>query len=245
MDSPLKIVTFNIQAAIGTLALSHYVTRAHRQLFDNNAKQSLLNDISDYISAYDIAFLQEVDLGGRRAGFLCQVDLLSSAAKFADYAVQENRVVRHLSRHGNAILSQHALHDVTDIKLPGRVQGRGAISARIQRHEPVTLVNLHLSLGERDQIIQLDYIADQLDPNENIIVCGDFNCAPTSKPIQRFAKALSLTPLTSNECKTYPSWKPRQALDHILASKGMDSENIKVDEIILSDHRPVTAEVRV
>jgi len=164
---PLKLITYNIQAAIGTKAYSQYVTQARLQLFHSKSKMKTLQNISGMISDYDVACLQEVDLGGRRSGFKSQVDeiLLASDHEFA--SVQENRTVGNISRHGNAILSKYPQSDICDLKLPGKRAGRGAILAKIDAPQPFYVLNVHLSLGRADHMKRLTTPADKTYPSWN------------------------------------------------------------------------------
>jgi endonuclease/exonuclease/phosphatase family metal-dependent hydrolase len=74
---PLKLLTWNIQAAIGTARFSDYLTRAHRQVFHTQAKASTLDTIAETVRGADLVCLQEVDLGGRRAGYRCQANAIA------------------------------------------------------------------------------------------------------------------------------------------------------------------------
>jgi len=240
---PLKIVTYNIQAAIGTQAYRQYITRINRQVFDSKAKLKTLKSIADFASAYDVACFQEVDLGGRRSGFKCQVDHLLSLSDFEHMSRQENRVVGNISRHGNAILSKHPLTEICDLKLPGRHAGRGAIIARVEGAKPFYVLNVHLSLGEADQLLQIEYLCDHAPSDAPLIVMGDFNCNAASRPIGLLREALGLIAVTTAEDKTYPSWNPRKGFDHILASKHFILDEKAVLDVRNSDHRPVSAEL--
>ncbi len=238
---PLKLITYNIQAAIGTKAYSQYVTQARLQLFHSKSKMKTLQNISGVISNYDVACLQEVDLGGRRSGFKSQVDeiLLSSDYGFA--SVQENRTVGNISRHGNAILSKYPQSDICDLKLPGKRAGRGAILAKIEAPKPFYVLNVHLSLGRADQIMQVEYLAEHAPKDQPVIITGDFNCGASSLPLSALASLLEMKRLTTPADKTYPSWNPRKDLDHILVSKHFSVQDIAVERAGYSDHLPVTS----
>lgn len=238
---PLKIVTYNIQAAIGTKAYRQYVTQINKQLFHTKRKGKTLAAIADFTSDYDIALLQEVDLGGRRSGFECQVDHLLNLSNFEHMSRQENRVVGNISRHGNAILSKYPQGDVEDLKLPGKRAGRGAIVARVDGPKPFHVLNVHLSLGEADQMEQIDFLVRNAPSDRPLVIGGDFNCGASSKPIQALSDGLNMTVLTSPEHKTYPSWSPRKDFDHLLVSKHFSVKEVDVKDVRYSDHRPVNA----
>ena len=238
----LKIISYNIQAAIGSEAPSHYVTRVHRQFLHTKAKDDILRKVGKTIEPYDIACLQEIDLGGRRSNFESQVKGLFAATTFTDATFQENRVVRKISRHGNVILSRQEMDDAHDLKLPAKMGGRGALIAcyPLTDTEHLTVVNLHLSLGEAEQVYQLEHLADEIDDHRHVVVCGDFNTFPTSPSVKSLIKACKLK-YPGRAKATYPSWGPRHALDHILVSNHIKVENYGPLKARHSDHLPVAA----
>ena len=242
----IKVVSYNIQAAIGAAAPSHYVTRIHRQFLHTKAKSDILEKVGKTIEPYDIACIQEIDLGGRRAGFESQVDGLFAATSFTDATFQENRTVRKISRHGNLILSRKEMGDAHDLKLPARMGGRGALIAcyPLSATEHLTVVNLHLSLGEEDQTYQLEHLADELKGHSHIVVCGDFNTFPTSPSVKGLMRERNLK-YPGKAKATYPSWAPRHALDHILVSRHIGVDRYGPLKARHSDHLPVAATLTV
>jgi len=237
----LKIISYNIQAAIGTKAYSQYLTKFNRQVFNSKAKAKTLKAIAGFASEYDVACLQEVDLGGRRSGFKCQVDYLMRLSEFKYMSTQQNRVVGNISRHGNAILTKHGQRDIRDLKLPGKRAGRGAIIARVDAPKPFYVLNVHLSLGEQDQMMQVEYLAAEAPSDLPLIIAGDFNCGSASRPLTELASSLNMTAISTPNDKTYPSWNPRRDFDHMLVSSHFRTQSSGVKDIRHSDHRPFEA----
>ncbi len=241
----VRILSYNIQAAISTQAYRQYVTHIRRQLFNTRSKNKTLKAIANFASDYDVACFQEVDLGGRRSGYKNQAESLLKLSKFGHISAQENRVVGNISKHGNAVLSKHRQSATQDLKLPGSRTGRGAILTKIEAEKPFYILNVHLSLGEDDQKNQVQFLAESAPKGTPLIVAGDFNCRSTSLPVRALAEALDLTVLTTPNLKTYPSWSPRRDLDHILISSHFLRETISVDDVRYSDHRPVSATLKI
>ncbi|MGB6231804.1 MAG: endonuclease/exonuclease/phosphatase family protein [Litorimonas sp.] len=244
----LSVLSYNIQAGIGTQRAHHYLTRAHHQIISTKAKKTRLRSIGKFVAGFDVVCLQEVDPGGRRAGFTNQGDILREASRHPHHVFQENRAIRAISRHGNAILSRVPIKTCEDLKLPGRIGGRGALVVELDV-EPATVVAcVHLSLGPEDQTEQLEFLADHLNlpryGRARTIVCGDLNCPAQSNPLSRFKEMTGLRTLTSAPHKTYPSWQPRLGLDHILTDDGATDHGITVEDANFSDHLPVSAEFR-
>lgn len=249
MSQTFSLLTYNIQAGIGTQRAHHYVTQVYNQVLSTKAKTRNLREIGRFVSNFDVVCLQEVDLGGRRAGFVDQTETVRSASEHPHSVHQENRTVRTISRHGNAILSRFPIRDTEDLKLPGRIGGRGALIAELDM-SPVTLIAcVHLSLGVQDQMEQLEFLADHLNLPKydrlRKIVCGDFNCSASSSPLQEFGNRTGLKCLTNTQHKTYPTWSPRAGFDHILSSESGADPKVCVEAAELSDHKAVSGEFRL
>ena len=247
MSQVLRIISYNIQAAIGAQAASHYVTRIHRQFLHVKEKEAILSAVGRILDPFDIACVQEIDLGGRRAGFRSQIDDLFAHTSFTDAAYQENRVVRRISRHGNVIFTRQEMEDVHDLKLPARMGGRGALIGCYPLADGghLTVVNLHLSLGRAEQAEQLDRLVEELAGHRNIVVCGDYNTTSSEAHMRRLMTELKLRKALPPGTPTYPSWAPRQALDHVLVSRHVEVKEAKVLDETASDHRPVAVTLRL
>lgn len=238
----MKLLTWNIQAGIGTRRYRDYLLQAHRQLIHTPAKALALRDIAGQISPYDLVCLQEIDLGGRRSGFHSQIETIVAQSGHGHMAVQLNRVVPGISRHGNAILSHWPLTVVEDLKLPGPMAGRGCLIVDVAGPVPLRLACLHLSLGTAAQRAQLAAVAQAIGPRQRWLAVGDFNCRAGSMPLRLFcAETGGVLPVLSPA--TYPSWRPRRDYDHILGSADLQISDYQARPVLLSDHLPVTARI--
>ena len=238
----MNVLTWNIQACIGTSRYRDYLLHAHRQIIHTSAKTATLREIAREIAPYDMVCLQEVDLGGRRAGFTSQVDAIAMQSGHAHSAVQHNRTIPGVSRHGNAILSRWPLTRVRDMKLPGRMAGRGALFADVAGPVPLRVACLHLSLGEVDQLAQLRAVADELRAARAWLAMGDFNCVAGSAPMEAF-RAIAGGRLPLRAPDTYPSWRPRRDLDHIVSGGMVSLTDYRAGAATSSDHLAVSARV--
>jgi len=236
----VKLLTWNIQAGIGTGRYRDYLLHAHRQLIHTRSKTLALHNIAREIAPYDLVCLQEIDLGGRRAGYRSQVDAIAAQSGHAHVAVQQNRIVPGISRHGNAIFSRFPLRLVQDIKLPGRVAGRGCLVVDIDGPIGLRVACLHLSLGAPAQQLQLATIAEALRNAAAWVAMGDFNCTADSDTMAGFC-ALSGGTLPAVSPRTFPSWQPRHDYDHIVGS--LPLTHYRSVSVRLSDHLPVSATV--
>ena len=238
----MKLLTWNIQAGIGTSRYRDYFLRAHLQLVHAPAKTATLQNVAREIAPYDVVCLQEVDLGGRRAGYRSQVDDIAALSGHLYVAVQENRRIPGISRHGNAILSHWPMRHVRDLKLPGRVSGRGCLVADIEGEHPLTVACLHLSLGASDQSLQLASVAQALRGARAWAALGDFNCGARSAPLEAFCAATGAH-LQRPAPPTFPAWRPSRDYDHIVVGGGLSVTHYRCEPATFSDHRPVSAVV--
>jgi endonuclease/exonuclease/phosphatase family metal-dependent hydrolase len=238
----VKLLTWNIQAGIGARRHRDYLLHAHRQLIHTASKTAALRDIAREIAPYDVVCLQEVDLGGRRAGYRSQVDAIASQSGHAHVDVQLNRAIPGVSRHGNAILSRWPLAHVRDMKLPGRIAGRGCLVVDVEGPARLRVACLHLSLGASDQMVQLEAVAGALREARAWVAMGDFNCGARSAPLAAFCQ-MSGGELPLSAPRTYPSWRPRRDYDHIVSGGHASLTHYRSEAATLSDHLPVSASV--
>lgn len=236
----MRILSYNIQAGIACNSYLSYLSRLHLQVFPSPEKERVLREIANYISDFDVVCLQEIDLGGYRNQFQNQVYQLLADSPFEHYSFQINRVVGKLSKHGNLILSKTPLREVVNEALPSRIKGRGMLAVAVQT--PVgecVFANVHLSLGALDQFKQIRFIREKLKTYPNVCLMGDFNCPPEAEQLylltdhdyQRVSEGM-----------TYPSWEPKQTLDHIFI-KGALRGHSYVSQFSASDHLPVIFEI--
>ena len=238
----MHLLTWNIQAGIGTSRYRDYFLRAHLQLVHAPSKTAILESIAQEISPYDVVCLQEVDLGGRRAGYRSQVDDIAALSGHDHVAVQENRRIAGVSRHGNAILSRWPLAQVRDLKLPGRLAGRGCLVADVEGKYTLRIVCLHLSLGRADQSLQLAAVARALVGAPAWAALGDFNCGSRSAPLEAFCEATQAH-LHRPAPPTYPAWRPWRDYDHIVTGGAVSVSHYQCEPATFSDHRAVSARV--
>lgn len=234
----MRILTYNIQAGIGTRSSRDMIFGLRSHFRDSQRKQKTIDAIAEFIGNFDIVCLQEIGLGGQRSGGVSQLPRLSEQSGLRHTSFQLNREVGRVSKHGNAILSRYPIESFVDKKLPSRVPGRGKMICEI---EGLTVVNTHLSLAPKAQMDQLSFIASDLRGKDNIIFCGDLNMGSRAGRLEGFADDCELKILTTPFTKTHPSWAPKRDLDHILISQTLSAKSLTVhDDVRLSDHLPVS-----
>ncbi|MDH3642611.1 MAG: endonuclease/exonuclease/phosphatase family protein [Gammaproteobacteria bacterium] len=242
---PLKLLTFNIQVGIKTTKYRQYVTKGWKHVLPHQARNVNLRRIADVVREYDLVALQEIDSGSLRSGFINQVEYIADRAQFPYWYTQLNRDLGPFAQQGNGVLSRIAPVDMEDHKLPGAIPGRGAILLRLPYgEETVSLVLLHLSLGERSRQLQLEYVRSLIDMEEHVVVMGDMNSHLSDLLFDSPLAETNLIPADQVH-PTYPAWRPALALDHVLVSPGLRIGEYEVLDCRLSDHRPIAVTVEL
>ena len=242
MSQILKILTYNIQVAMPSDGIRHYIMHSWHHLFPHPRRNTNLEAIANVIKPFDIVALQELDAGSIRSRYVNQVDFLAEEAAFPFAVQQTTRNFGPFARHSKGLLSRFPIHNANHYVLPSKVPGRGVTTFCIgSQRTPLFIVNVHLSLGAKAQSEQLDFIGSLTDQYEHIIVMGDFNMSPEQlSEINVFKGRLNLA---VSDALTYPSWKPKKQLDYILLSHALKVKKAGVLNLSYSDHLPMFAEI--
>jgi len=243
--SHLRLLSYNIQVGIGSTRPRHYLTQSWKHILPHSKSFDNLDRIASLLSSYDVVGLQETDAGSLRTGFINQTEYLADKSDFPFWYDQTNRKLGQLARHSIGFLSKIKPVDIHEHKLPGLIPGRGAMLVRYgQSNNPLILVLIHLALGKRARVSQLDYISDIVNQFEHVIVMGDMNCKPGSPEMDRlFRKTKLREPL--EELHTFPSWRPIRNIDHILVTPTLNVKEAHVLNHSISDHLPIAMEIEL
>ena len=237
----LKLLSFNVQAGIGTQKFGDYITGSWKHFVAHPNSVDNIERIADVVRDYDVVALQEVDGGSLRSRNLNQLVHMASRAEFPFWHQQLNRNLGRLGQFSNGLLSRFVPYHIEDHRLPG-LPGRGAIIARYGHPDnPLIMVGVHLALGEKYRNTQLAYLSRLLKQYRHVIIMGDFNCRPDH--LQRSPLAELDLVLPTETLLTYPSWAPDRHIDHILLSSSLIATRSEVlSDCLLSDHLPVATE---
>lgn len=239
----LRLLSYNIQAGIATNGYRHYLTSSWKHVLPCPKRLANLDRIAGLISEFDIVGLQEVDGGSLRSGFINQTEYLALEARFPYWYDQTNRNLGKFAQHSTGLLSRVRPAEVMEVKLPGVIPGRGALTVRYgQGDNALILVIAHLALGRRTRFRQLECIAEIIGDYRHVIVMGDMNCSTESREINWLVKRTALRE-PAHGMPTFPSWRPSRNLDQILVSPSLRVERISVLNYPLSDHLPIVMEV--
>lgn len=241
----LRLLSYNIQVGINTTHYRQYLTHSWKHVLPHHQRLQNLDLIAQIIHDFDIVALQEVDSGSFRSSFINQIEYLAIRGHFPFWYNQVNRNLGRFAQHSNGLLSRYRAHHITDHKLPGILPGRGVMEARFgPSTEPLVLLLVHLGLGKRARLRQLEYISDIINEHRHVIIMGDFNCTAQSDEIDALLGKTHLCEPIDN-LHTYPSWQPMHNIDHIMVTPGIEINYLEVIESSLSDHLPIMVEITV
>ncbi|MEE3389433.1 Metal-dependent hydrolase, endonuclease/exonuclease/phosphatase family [Alcanivorax sp. DSM 26293] len=244
-DTSIKLLSFNIQAGIGSQKFGDYITGSWKHLVAHPRSVETIEQIAEVLSHFDVVGLQEVDGGSLRSRNMNQLVHLASLGDFAFWHQQLNRNLGRLGQFSNGFLSRHQPFEVKDHRLPG-LPGRGAIIIKYGHPiQPLVVVVAHLALGEKVRNTQLAYLTRLLEGYKYVVMMGDFNCRLEHLEASPLA-SLGLRTVEADNLNTYPSWAPDRHIDHILLSPALQSRHTRVlEDCLLSDHLPLATEILV
>lgn len=239
----LKLLSYNIQAGIASNRYRHYLTHSWKHVLPCPKRLGNLDCIARLLGGFDIVGLQEADGGSLRSGFINQTEYLALSARFPYWHDQTNRNLGKFAQHSTGLLSCLCPSEVTEVKLPGMIPGRGALTVRFGHGaNALILVIAHLALGQRARLRQLECISDIIGNYRHAIVMGDMNCGSESREIDWLVKHTDLRK-PAHHLPTFPSWRPSRNLDQILVSSSLKVESIEALNYPFSDHLPIVMEV--
>ena len=242
-DGLLRLLSFNIQVGINTERYHHYVTRSWQHLLPHAGRSMNLQRIAGLLGDFDLVALQEVDGGSLRSGFVNQVERLAQLGDFPFWYQQLNRNYGRFAQHSNGLLSRIQPSLLEDHPLPGPA-GRGAVLRRLGEGEnALAIVMMHLALGGRTRTRQLSYIRELIGGYRHIVLMGDMNTHVADLLLYSPLRDLGL--MAPQLAATFPSWRPQRCLDHILLSAELTLERVSLLNQPISDHLPVSVEVRL
>jgi endonuclease/exonuclease/phosphatase family metal-dependent hydrolase len=243
--SKLRLLSYNIQVGISTSRYRQYLTHSWKHLLPHTKRTENLDQIAHLVTDFDIVALQEVDSGSFRSSFINQIEYLAVRGRFPFWYNQVNRNLGRLAQHSNGLLSRYRAHHLIEHKLPGLLPGRGVMEVRFgPASEPLVMLLVHLGLGKRARIRQLNYIGELINRYQHVILMGDFNCTAQSDEIDSLLNKTHLCAPIDN-LHTYPSWQPVQNIDHIMVSPSIGINDVQVLDNSNSDHLPIMVEIEV
>lgn len=209
----------------------------------------------------DIVALQELDLGRRRSRAEDQAAVI---AKELGLHVVFCPTLTHSGEHyGHALLSRWPIQVAKRAFLPHDSKSwfkepRAALWARV--HVGSTLINVittHLGLGVTERALQVQALLGpewigSIPSDEPVVICGDFNLMPGSRPYRLLARQLKDIQVARKDqppLSTFSSVRPFTRIDHVFVSSHLEAARVIVPRNHLtrvgSDHLPLVADLQL
>ncbi|WP_229738560.1 endonuclease/exonuclease/phosphatase family protein [Parapedobacter pyrenivorans] len=202
----------------------------------------------------DFVALQEVDVHTNRSGK--ELDQAKQLAELTGMHYYFKKAIDHDGgEYGVAILSRWPIQDTASIQLP---------IAPDVRHEPrvvavanvtlpsgriVQFASTHLDLTEETRVLQAAEIVARLGVGAGVLVIGgDFNARPGSKPIQALEASFQSSCAPADCPYTIPVDEPKATIDYLFYRKSTTITVLNhyvVSEKYASDHLPIVATLRL
>ena len=241
----LRLLSFNIQVGLHTRHYGHYVTRAWQHVMPSPTMHHNLGRIAALMRDYDFVAIQEADAGSLRSHYVNQMEYLAEHAGFGHFGLCVTRDLQPLAQHCLGYLSRTAPVRTVEHVLPSRIPGRRAMTIELDdKSGGLTLLVAHLSLGPATQRRQLHFLSELVPHARPSVLIGDLNCGPEKLRTHPGLLRSGLW-VSAGAPATFPSWRPRRSLDHILVSPDIEVESLVALPHTFSDHRPLSAEILV
>ena len=196
----------------------------------------------------DLVAVQEVDVKTKRSSGVDQAAELArltgmhyAFGKFMDYQGGE---------YGQMVLSKFPIIKARNLALPPGPEPRTALAINVEVPGPdgateIVFVGNHFYASERERSAQAERLTELLDDELKakvpIILAGDFNSTPKTKPMKILSRYW-IDPTERVNDRTWPSKIPRVEIDYILyfpADRFLARKSKVLVETKASDHRPV------
>ncbi|MFJ8853079.1 endonuclease/exonuclease/phosphatase family protein [Streptomyces sp. NPDC102437] len=209
-------------------------------------------------SGADVIGLQEVDRHfASRSEFVDQAEWLAERlglhlAYGTNLDLDPEKPGDPRRQYGTAILSRFPITNSHNTLLPRSETGeqRGLLEADLMvRGKKFRFLNTHLehtSQAERHtQVAAINTIVN--GSRLPTVLVGDLNATPGSGEIASVTKRLTDTwPVAGKgDGFTYDSVNPRERIDYVFASQGVEARRAQVLDVAISDHRPLRVELSI
>lgn len=238
----LRLLSYNIQVGIETRRARDYFVHGWKHLIPHAGRRLNLDRIATVLSDHDIIGLQETDGGSIRSSFVNLTEYLAQKAGIPYWHHQVNRPLGHFAQHAHGLISRQRPAAVESYALPGMIPGRNIIVARYGGARPLAVFHAHLALTSRARRRQLAFIAELMQDHPDAVLMGDLNCRADSPELIALYERTGLRE-PAEILRTFPSWGPRDNIDHVLVTPSLEVVTARVLPHAYSDHLPLSVEI--
>lgn len=234
-EMKLRIVTFNIQ---------------HCENF--NTGKIDFDAYAAAIGAFDadIIALNEVRGEGKASDYEAQAAILAEKTGYRYYFAKATEIGSG-NPYGNAVLTRLPVEEFSTVPIPdpeqpaydGYYETRCVLKMKLQNG--LTVLITHFGLNPDEQENAVNVLLSQLG-NEKTVLTGDLNVTPENAMLDPIrAKMKDTAGASDGALLSFPSDRPDRKIDYIFTTPDIRTEAVCVPELILSDHRPLAAELSV
>lgn len=155
---------------------------------------------------------------------------------------------------GNGIVSRFKLSECETIAIPdpeikkydGYYEPRCVLSCKADTGENIININVtHFGLNPDEQENAVNTLSKTIK-EKNYVLAGDFNVKPDDKVLGFLRENLNdSAELFPSEKFSFPSDNPNRKIDYIFTSRDIKILSSDIPQVVISDHRPVTAEIKL
>ncbi|MEK7672898.1 MAG: endonuclease/exonuclease/phosphatase family protein [Patescibacteria group bacterium] len=131
----------------------------------------------------------------------------------------------------------------TDFKKHYFKKGMKRLVYELSCEQELSLFSAHFSIFKKTRAKQLVELQVLIKEKKNVILCGDFNIFKGYDELKLLLADSKLQLLNKEEHKTFPTFKPKKALDLFMCSTDMKVKSFRVLKDRVSDHLPVMLEI--
>jgi len=199
--------------------------------------------VAAFVEREDVGALACAEMEGAsfRSGRVSYPDALARVTRLKSHTFFAAQSLGRIMQQGNSVHASAPIVGQTAHRLPGSRVGRvlGEVQLAVGAR-PLTLFVTHLSLSRRARAAQIAAIAAIVRERPRALLVGDFNTSDERELAPLVAAGLRRLPTS----RTYPSWRPRAALDHALCSADLTVGASRVaDSVRIADHLPLVIEL--
>jgi len=223
--------------------MRHVLTHSFRYALPHRQVLANLNLIAEQLKDFDIIALQESDSGSFRTRHIHQAQYIAYRTGMPYCHTQITRDVGRIASISLGLLCHYPCTRLLRHRLPASRHGRGLMEAVLRINDmEIALFITHLSLKKSSRTQQMQFLIQRLNRYQSAILMGDLNCEADASEFKHLLTHTALEPSSDNP-RTFPSWRPQRQLDHILATGDLAVKHLRTIPFICSDHLPVIAEI--
>jgi len=198
----------------------------------------------------DIVGLNEIRGQGEHPEYTPQTEMLSELTEMKYYYFAK-AIDLPDGLYGNAILSKRPIIKAETVMIPDPnprkykryYETRCVLKAELEGG--LTVLVTHFGLNPDEQENAVKTVLENIS-KEKCVLMGDFNVIPDSELLDPIRKTMQdSADMFDRPLSSFPSDNPDRKIDYIFVSKDTEIVSADIPEVVVSDHRPYTAILKI